>query len=113
MPLPRSLKCDAVDVTLGALPVRDDTVSWKQIWEYRSDPDSQKKFTALRTLMSGVARAQLTPADMEEQLEYLLENYRQHLQLHRMKANTGALQTVVIAAAEFLEDLANKRFSKK
>ena len=62
--------------------------------------------------MSGVARAQHTPTEMEEQLEYLLENYRQHLQLHRMKANTGALQTVVVAAAEFLEDLANKRFSK-
>lgn len=112
MPISQPRKCDIINVTLNALPIPDDTVPWEQIWEYRSDPDSQSKFLALRRWMSEMARAKLTPAEAEEELECLLDDYRSHLQLHRIKANTGAVQTLVIAAAEFLEDLANKRFSK-
>jgi hypothetical protein len=112
MPIPQSQKCDVIDVTLNSLPIPDDTVPWEQIWEYRSDPDSQRKFLALRKWMSEMARAKLTPAEMEEELEYLLDDYRSHLRLHRLQTNTGALETIVIAVAEFLEDLANKRFSK-
>lgn len=112
MPIPRPQKCDVIDVTLNTLPVADDTVPWEQIWEYRNDPDSQRKFLALRKWMSSMARAKLTPVEVEEELECLIDDYRKHLQLHRIKANAGAIQTFIIAAMEFLEDLTNKRFSK-
>lgn len=62
--------------------------------------------------MSEVARAELAPAEVEEKLEYLIDQYRQHMRLHRMKTNVGALETVVTTSAEFLGDLVSFKWGK-
>lgn len=105
-------KQDVVRLVLNKLPVPDESVSWEQIIEYRSDPDSQSKFLALRHWMSEVARAELTPAEVEEKLEYLIDQYQQHMRLHRMKTNVGTLETVVTTGAEFLGDLVSFKWGK-
>jgi hypothetical protein len=85
----------------------DESVPWEQIIEYRSDPDSQSKFLAPRHWMSEVARA-----EVEEKLEYLVDQYRQHMRLHRMKTNVGTLETIVTASAEFLGDPVSFKWGK-
>ena len=70
------------------------------------------KFLALRHWMSEVARAELTPAEVEEKLEYLIDQYQRHMKLHRMKTNVGTLETVVTASAEFLGDLVSFKWGK-
>jgi hypothetical protein len=42
--------------------------------------------------MREVARAVITPAEVEEELEYLIDQYQKHMRLHRMKTNVGALE---------------------
>lgn len=105
-------KSDIAQIALRALPVPDYSTSWEQILEYRTDPDSQSKFLALRHWMSEVARAELTPAEVEEKLEYLLDQYQRHLKLHRMKTNVGTLETVVTTGAEVLGDLVSFKWGK-
>jgi hypothetical protein len=107
-----SFKNEVVTITLNLLPVPDESVPWEQIIEYRSDPDSQSKFLALRHWMSEVARAELTPAEVEEKLEHLIDQYRQHMKLHRMKTNIGTLETIVTTSAEVLGDLASFKWGK-
>lgn len=107
-----SIKKDIVNITLNSLPVPDDSVPWEQILEYRSDPDSQSKFLALRHWMSEVARAELTPAEVEEKLAYLVDQYQRHMKLHRMKTNIGTLETIVTTGAEVLGDLASFKWGK-
>jgi hypothetical protein len=101
----KEVKTDIVQIAFNTLPVPDDTTSWEQIIEYRSDPDSQNKFLDLRHWMSEVARGELTPVEVEEKLEYLISQYQRHMKLHRMKANQGVLQTIVVSPAEFAENL--------
>lgn len=110
--LSTTTKSETVQITLKSLPIPDESVPWEQIIEYRSDPDSQSKFLALRHWMSEVARAELTPAEVEEKLEYLIDQYRQHMRLHRMKTNVGTLETVVTTGAEFLGDLVSFKWGK-
>lgn len=98
-------KTDIIQITLDRLPVPNEKTAWEQIIEYRSDPDSQSKFLALRNWMSEVARAELSPTEVEEKLEYLIDQYQQHMKLHRMKANTGTIETVIVTSAEILGDL--------
>ena len=105
-------KTDIVQIALNALPVPDESTSWEQIAEYRSDTDSQSKFLALRHWMSEVARAELAPAEVEEKLEYLIDQYRQHMKLHRMKTNVGTLETIVTTGAEILGDLVSFKWGK-
>lgn len=105
-------KSDVVQIILNALPVPDESTSWEQIFEYRSDPDSQAKFLDLRNWMNEVARGNLTSMEIEQKLEYLLSRYQRHLELHRMKTNAGTLETIVVMAGEIAENLAHFNFGK-
>jgi hypothetical protein len=105
-------KSDVIQISFNALPIPDESVPWEQISEYRSDPDSQSKFLALRHWMSEVARAELTPAEVEEKLEYLIDQYRKHMRLHRVKTNVGTLETIVTTGAEFMGDLVSFKWGK-
>lgn len=108
----QAYKNDLVQIVLHSLPVPDNSVSWEQILDYRSDPDSTSKFLALRNWMNEVARAKLTASEVEEKLEYLINQFQQHMNIHRLKANTGVLETIVVTGAEFLEDLAKFKWGK-
>lgn len=105
-------KGDIVEIVLNALPTPGESTSWEQIIEYRGDPDSHSKFLALRNWMNQLARAGLASLEVEQQLEFLVDEYEQHLRLHRMKTNAGTLETVIVAGAEFLENLSRFRLSK-
>src|SRR6266446_4730828 len=72
-------KSDIVHIIINVLPIPDDSVPWEQIFDYRSDPDSASKFLALRNWMNDVAKGTFTPAEIEEKLEYLIDQYTRHL----------------------------------
>jgi hypothetical protein len=107
-----SNKHQIIRIVINSLPFPDDSTSWEQIAEFRSDPDSHSKFLALRHWMSEVARAELTPAEVEEKLAYLIDQYQRHMKLHRMKTNTGTLQTIVTTSAEVIGDLVSFKWGK-
>jgi hypothetical protein len=105
-------KDDVIKIVLNTFPVPDESISWEQILEYRSDPDSQSKFLALRNWMNEIARSERTPAEVEEKLEYLIDQYQKHMRLHRMKTNTGTLETIITTSAEVLGDLISFKWGK-
>jgi len=100
VPVEDDQKCEVIEIVMKTLPLPGDNVSWEQIVDFRQDPDSQSKFLALRHWISETARGELTPAEVEEKLEYLIDQYQQHMKLHRMKTNAGILETVVVAATD-------------
>jgi hypothetical protein len=55
--------------------------------------------------MSKVARAELTAVEAEEQLEYLLSQFQRSMEIHRMKANAVALETLLVTSADVPRNL--------
>lgn len=102
----------AVQIVLKALPIPDEVTAWEQIDEFRSDPDSRSKFLDLRGWMNEVAKAELTPIEIEQKLEHLIDQYQRHIQFHKMKSTAGIVETVVVSAAELLEDTIKFRWGK-
>ena len=98
-------------VVIRALPEPAEDVPWEQILEFRDDPKTRTRFLELRNWMSEVARASLSPREVEEKLEYLLDKYSRHMDLHKMKTTVGVLETTVVTAAELLEGVAALRLS--
>ena len=78
----------------------------------RADPDSKAKFLALRNWISETIRSNLSPTEIAEKLEYLLSEYQQHLTLHKMKATSGMIETVVVSGAQIAENLVRVKFSE-
>jgi hypothetical protein len=98
-------KSHIVQIFLKTLPVPDHTVSWEEILNYRSDADSLKKFRALKNWMNEVARSSLSPHEIEDKLDYLMHEYQQHLELHRLKTKVGVFETLVVTTAEAIENM--------
>jgi len=105
-------KTDVVQIVFNALPFPNDSVSWEQMHEYLSDPDTRSKFLALRNWMNEVTKGGMSNIEIEEKLEYLMDQYRQHMNLHRMKTNASTVETIVVTGAEFLEDLVKFKWGK-
>ena len=91
---------EVVKVVINHLPIPDDSTSWEQIMDFRNDLDTQGKFLGLRNWMNDVARAKLTPLEVEQKLEWMIHDYQEHMNLHRMKANTGTLETILVSLAD-------------
>lgn len=98
-------KDDVVQIVINALPLPDESVSWEQILEYRSDPESESKFLALRNWMAEIGKAKFTAIEVEEKLEYLINQYQQHMKLHKIKTNTGTLETILTIGLGLLENI--------
>jgi hypothetical protein len=105
-------KESVVQIVLKEFPLPDDSVSWEKIIDFRCDPDSFGKFLAIRSWMSDVAKSNLSPIEIEQKIEYLLHEYRHHMKVHKMKVNASALETFVVSAAEFVENLVKLNFGK-
>lgn len=93
---------DIIDVTFNALPVPDENTSWEHILDFRRDQESKSKFLALKNWTNEVARMQLEPREVADKLESLINDYRQHMEAHRIKTRLDTLKTIVVAEAGFI-----------
>jgi len=91
---------DVIEITVNHLPIPDDSTSWEQIQDFRSDPDTEIKFRRFRVWMNEIVRAKLEPKEIEDKLEYLLDEYRQHMEVHFKKTNTSTLETVLVSLGD-------------
>lgn len=105
-------KNDVFEIVINSLPIPSDSTPWEQILEFRNDADSYSKFLALRNWINETARGELSPIEIEQKLEYLLDQYRQHMKLHKIKTNTGLLETVVVTGGEVLGNLITFQWGK-
>src|SRR5262245_13713485 len=103
---------DVIDITINQIPIPDDSTSWEQILDFRNDPDTEIKFRRFRAWMNEIARAKLTPKEIEDKLAWLLDEYQQHMKLHRMKTKVVSLETIIVSLAEFAEDLVKLKLGK-
>jgi hypothetical protein len=74
-----------LEVVLKTMPIPDDQTRWEDIIEFRNDPDSMKRLRRLRVWVRKFAKS--TPAaslaEMKEEIEVLLDEYEEHMKLHR------------------------------
>ena len=99
-------------IALTSLPAPSDDVTWEQIIEYRSDPESFRRFRELKEWMTDTARGKLTPGEVREKLESLLEQYDRHFQTHRMNTVNATLGAFIVSSADVLRNLATVRWGK-
>ena len=99
VPSRKASKSDLLQIVLKRFPIPSDITPWEQILEFRSDPESQKKFLRLREWMSEVARMELTQSEAEERLESLMAAYRDHMKVHKMKTGLSSIKTVLCSEA--------------
>ena len=104
----RSTKHDVVKIVL-TVPVPDESMSWRQIVDYRNDPECQNDFFELKEWMTEIGRGSITPAEVAGRLEFLLDRYRWHLGRHQLSTNWTTLEAFIVTSADVVERFAGFR----
>jgi len=105
-------KSDIVQIIVHNMPEPTNIVPWEQILEFKRDTEARSKFLALKNWINETANGELSPNEIEEKLEYLLNQYEKHMELHKMKYYKGVFETIVTTTAEIAENLVKLKFSK-
>jgi hypothetical protein len=95
----RSNKDEVMEIVINAMPIPDDTTPWEQIIEFRNDPDSQSKFLTLKNWINEVARMKLEANEVEDKLKALINDYTNHMKVHKIKTKLDTLKTIVLTEA--------------
>lgn len=103
--IPASRKSDVVEIIINKLPLPSPTTSWEAILDYRSDSGTKESLRALRNWIRKISSENLTAGEIEDELESLMDEFNNHMRLHKLKADTEALQTLVKAPLSLLENL--------
>jgi len=103
---------EVLEVVLKKFPAINDSVSWEQLIDFKSDSDSKRKFLALRNWMIEISKGNYTSMEIGEKLDYLYAEYESHLKRHNLKTNFGVIKTFAITSSEKLEDLVRIKRSK-
>lgn len=110
--MPKFGRSDVVQIVIDKLPLPDDMTAWEQIIDYREDPENQKNILALRRWIRKISSEELAKAELEEEIEWLINEFQEHMKYHKIKANAETLEVLVKAPLEIIEDLVKLKWSK-
>lgn len=110
--LPSSSKNDVAQIVINKLPLPGNETPWEQIIDYRNDEDNQKNLLALRRWIRKISTENLSSSEIEDELQWLMNDFHNHMKVHKMKTNTETLEVIVKAPLEIIEDLVKLKFSK-
>lgn len=101
-----------LSMIMNFIPEPSIETPWAAIIEYRQDEDAKKQFTALKHWINTALASSKSIKELEDELAYLINEYKDHMKLHHMKIELGTMETVVVASAELLENLVKFKFGK-
>ena len=97
-------------VGFSCLPETDETSAFEDLLDFRQElKDKQWGF---RRFLGSLATKQMTEGEIRDEIEWLVSEYSKSMELCDLKASKSFFETIIIPAAEVLEDLAHFKFSK-
>ncbi len=109
---PNSQKSYVAQIVINKLPLPNNETSWEQIIDYRNDPENQNNLLGLRQWIRKISREELSKTEIEDEIEWRINEFDKHMKIHKMKANTETLEVMVKAPLEIIENLIKLKFSK-
>ena len=99
-------------LVINQLPILNSTTSFEQILDYRSDEEQRNSLLSLRRWIRKISSENLSVNEIEEELEWLINQFEKHIKLHKLKTNTETLEVIVKAPLEVIENLIKIKWSK-
>lgn len=101
-----------LSVLLNKFPTPSTKVELEQFIDFKNDPDTQLKLGRLKDWVLEISKKNYSEKEIEQKIEYLLQEYTTQLDLHKLKYNLGHIETFVTVSLEVLENVAKLNLSK-
>jgi hypothetical protein len=103
-------KGNVLEVAMKHFPIPGPMNSWQDILDFKSEMhDKQWHFRRFLSTLAGKNQAE---AEIRDDLEWTLNEYRRAMKIHRLKAGDTFMEVYVIPVIELVEDLAKFNWSK-
>ncbi|MBO6533289.1 MAG: hypothetical protein JJ935_09450 [Muricauda sp.] len=99
-------------VVLKNFPIIDSNVEVERIIEFKKAEDIRARYFELRDFVTNLSKQNLKENEIQEKVEYLLNEYKNGLELLDFKYNLSTIETICITTAEVVENIATLKFSK-
>lgn len=80
--------------------------------EFKSDNDTKLKMSRLRDWSLDMSKKKYSVKEIEQKIDYLLQEYCKQLEIHKLKYELGTMETLVTTSLEVAENIAKLNFSK-
>lgn len=103
---------EIINVVVKKFPIINLNMNIEKIIEFKLDPITKIKLGRLRNWVTEISKSDMTIKEMEEKLDYLLLEYSNHMNLHKIEFNFGKIETLVTTSLSFIENLAKLKLSE-
>jgi hypothetical protein len=110
--IPNSSKSDVAQVVIKSLPLPSNETPWEQLIDYRNDTKTQKLLLSLRRWINKIATQNLSSLEIDDEIEFLINEFQEHMKFHKMKANTETIEVIINSVSDVLGNLLTLKFSK-
>lgn len=106
-----SKKNQVIQFVLNDIPEPNNSTSWEQIIEYRSDLDVKNKYLALMNWVNKVSNSNMKLSEIKDEYDFLYNDYMKQFKLHKMKFNNSKLEIILNASANFIANIATGNYT--
>jgi len=86
-------------------------VPWEQILDFRNDENSKIHIVNLRRWINKLSCENLSITDLQEEIDYLISSYHDHMKFHKMKTQLGIIETIISVPLDIAEQLIKFKWS--
>lgn len=101
----KNKKQEVVAFLLQKFPVPNENTSWEQFLDFKKDPDVKSNYLALIQWINTAAAANRPVHEIEDEYNYLYDQYSRSVRLHRLKINVTIWEILVHAGMDLLTTL--------
>lgn len=105
-------KVDVVNVVLGKLPIPSKQAALQDILEFKSDKENLRKIRDLNRWINKVSTSNTPQREIEDEIDYLLNEYERILKLNKLKFNYSKTEIILNITLGTLEKLIKIQWSK-
>jgi hypothetical protein len=103
-------KNPVLDIVIKQFPIPSDDTPLEAVLDFRSDRAARDALRRLRRWMQKIATKELPANEVADELEEMLDQYTEHMRLHKLKYEIGSIRTLVSIPLGLLEHLTRLRF---
>lgn len=98
-------------VVLSKFPQLAPITNMQKFIDFKNDPQTQIKLIRLKNWVLEITKKNYSEKEIEQTLDYLLQEYLNQLDIHKLKYKVGIAETLIIASLEAIENLIQLKFS--
>lgn len=109
----RFLKKSAIfSIIIKKFPKVTNDISIEALRELKDDKDAKLKLSRLKNWTLEFVNSNLTEKEINQKIDYLLQEYQNQLELHKIKYEIGIIETFVTVGLSILENIVKLNLGK-